>query len=119
MLAVGSELSVPRQFYLHKGAYLGNGWVLHNHPERGEEVVTMDQFAGGREITVSKHGVENVADFLFRVRETLSNSGSYDFFRSNCEHTVNKLRTGVAKSPQILVWGCIGLIAAYSLLRSR
>lgn len=122
MLPIGSELSVPRSFYQHKGAYLGDGRVLHNHPERGEEVVTLDQFADGEELTVVQYGVDDVAAFLARVAQTLSNPGCYDFIHSNCDHTVNRLRTGIAKSPQVLAWGCAGLAlatTAYLLLRSR
>ena len=121
MLQIGSELSVPRSFYLHKGAYLGEGRVLHNHSERGEEVVSLDQFADGGDITVTQYGVEDVAAFFARVTETLANPRSYDFILNNCDHTVNRLRTGIAKSPQVLAWGCVTLAlttAACLLLRS-
>lgn len=121
MLPIGSELSVPRSFYLHKGAYLGDGRVLHNHSERGEEVVTLDQFADGGAITVTRYGVEDVAAFFARAAETLANPGRYEFIRNNCDHTVNRLRTGIAKSPQVLVWGCATLALAATaclLLRS-
>ena len=122
MVPIGSELSVPRSFYMHKGAYLGDGSVLHNHPERGEEVVTLDQFADGGEITVTQYGVEDVAAFFARAAETLANPGSYDFIRNNCDHTVTRLRTGIAKSPQVVAWGCATLAlatATYILLKSR
>lgn len=122
MLPIGSELSVTRSFYLHKGAYLGDGKILHNHPERGEEVVTLNQFADGGEIAVTQYGVEDVAAFFARVAETLASPGSYNFVRNNCDHTVNRLRIGIAKSPQVLAWGCATLVlatAAYLLLKSR
>jgi len=121
MLLIGSELSVPRSFYRHKGAYLGEGRILHNHSERGEEVVTLDQFADGGAITITQYGVEDVAAFFARVAETLASPGRYDFILNNCDHTVNRLRTGIAKSPQVLVWGCASLAlatAACLLLRS-
>jgi hypothetical protein len=107
---------------MHKGAYLGDNNVLHNHPERGEEVVTLDQFADGGEITVTQYGVEDVAAFFARVAETHASPGNYDFIRNNCDHTVNRLRTGIAKSPQVLAWGCTTMAlvtTAYLLLKSR
>jgi hypothetical protein len=119
MLQVGSELSVPRSFYQHKGAYLGDGCVLHNHPDRGVEVVTLDHFAEGEQISIVNSGVADLTAFFARVNKMLSNPVHYDFIRNNCEHTVYWLRSGVAKSPQVVAWSCIGLALATTLLLLR
>lgn len=120
MYLIGSELSVPQYFYEHVGVYVGNGRVFHNHPVRGEELVSLNDFATGRKITVRRPGVSDVSGFFHRVREARAKPTPYRFLTNNCEHTVSKLRTGVARSPQVQFWGCmLGVVGMIITLRSR
>ena len=54
MYPIGAELSVRENFYRHVSTYIGNGLVAHNHPEDGESLVTLERFAKGRPITMTK-----------------------------------------------------------------
>ena len=121
MYPVGCELSVPEKFYRHVAAYIGGGMVFHNHPIRGEEIVSVAVFSKGREVTITKPGVRDITAFLSRVRSSARNPGKYSWFYNNCEHTVSRLRTGNAESPQLRRWTSVGgflMVATALALRS-
>lgn len=109
MYPIGSELSVPKSFFNHNAAYIGNGRVFHNHPDSGERITSVEQFANGRTITVSKRGVTDISAFQARLAQAVSNPQKYSFISSNCDHTVNWLRTGEKQSPQLAAWSLAGL----------
>ncbi|WP_143269348.1 C40 family peptidase [Mangrovitalea sediminis] len=115
MYEIGSELSVPQQFYRHVGVYVGLGQVFHNHPERGEEITTVGGFANGRAVSVTESGVLEPMAFMARVHAAISNPASYNLLTRNCEHTASWLRTGKAKTPQVWIWGSAAVLTAVAL----
>ncbi len=104
MYQIGSELSVPKQIFKHKGVYAGNNLVFHNSPGQGEALTSMSEFAKGRPVTVEKEGVKDYQVFFTRLQKAIAAPKSYDVFQQNCEHSSSKVRTGKARSPQLIGW---------------
>ena len=111
MYEVGSVLSVRKDFYRHVGVYAGNGMVFHNHPDSGQTLVTLEQFAGGRRIKVKKPGVSDQSAFRQRLHHAQQQPSGYNVFRRNCEHTVSTLRDGSASSPQLWLYSGLSVLA--------
>ncbi len=115
MYQVGTVLSKPFIFPIrHKGLALGNGYVLENAPGYGERVVSESEFCSNTSVKAIYPGDIELASFWERVNHVLANPRQYDVFRSNCEHTVNWVLTGIAKSPQLAA-GAIAGITVLSL----
>ena len=119
MFAIGAVLEVQEFFYKHVGVYVGNGMVLHNHRERGEEIVTLNQFSESRPVTIRHVGVSDSVGFMRRVRQILAKPGSYHFLLNNCEHTVYKVRDGIAVSPQLAALGIIAFVIGAGIVFAR
>lgn len=121
MYKLGSELEVDKGLFKHKASYVGHGHVVHNHPDTGEEIAKIEKFSKGRKIVLVKNGVEDINGFFERVHEVMASPKAYNPFSNNCEHTVSKVRTGKAVSPQLVGWGAtiIGASALYLLLKSK
>jgi len=98
----GDIVSRRKGFVMHKGLVMADGRVLHNSPFRGETRVSMDEFAAGKRVYV-EHQETDVRSRALRRAETHAPSG-YDLLRNNCEHTVHRLTTGRAHSPQLQSW---------------
>lgn len=111
MYPIGTKLAVNEFFYQHVGAYYGNGLVLHNHRTNGAELVSLQQFANEKNVVVLEGGVNDVSAFYNRVHHVLARRQPYDFVTNNCEHTASYVREGVAKSPQLVFFGILGLCA--------
>jgi len=108
MYEFGSVLSVPKSFFNHKGMYVGEGLVFHNHPSSGERLVSLKSFSKGRTITVDEKGVFDPVAVMSRLNQSLTNPSPYRLSK-NCDHTVSKLRTGVPRSPQLRFFGLLGV----------
>jgi hypothetical protein len=111
MYELGSILSVRKDFYRHVGVYAGNGMVFHNHPDSGQQLVTLDHFAGGRKIKLRKTGVDDKQAFLLRLQQAQQQPNSYNLLRRNCEHTASTLRGGNPSSPQLWLYAGISALA--------
>lgn len=119
MYPIGTKLGVSEFLYNHIGSYYGNGLVFHNHWRNGPEIVSLQDYSMGREITVLASGVDDVSAFFSRVQHTLTNPQPYSFVSNNCEHSASYVREGVASSPQFAFYGIFGLfvVGAYALSR--
>lgn len=103
----------------HCGVSLGNGYVLHNSPERGEEVVPVTVFAAGQPVRVQATGQPPLA-VLSRAQQVLANPRSWHGTDRNCEHTATEVVYGKPSSPQlvdIVVMSLAALGLAYFLTR--
>jgi len=124
MYEFGSVLSVPKAkgFVNHMGMYVGQGLVFHNHPSSGERLVSLANFAKGRTVTVADLGVSQPLAIMSRLKESLADPSPYRSCRSNCDHTVFKLRTGIPHSPQLRFFCLLGVACiaiTVSLLKKR
>ena len=108
----GDIVARRKWLVIHKGVVLGDGRILHNTPWRGEHVSSEREFRAGRRLRVTPldHGTR---------RQTLNaaNDGArrYNLFTNNCEHTVNRVTTGRASSPQLQGWIAGAGMAALTL----
>lgn len=82
-------------------------------------MVPVPVLANGKQIGASADGVADLALFYLRVQEILADPKPYDALFNNCEHTVSRVRTGIASSPQLAACVALGLavVAVYFLLR--
>jgi len=117
MYHVGTKLGVKEFFYTHVGRHYGNGMVFHNYWRNGAELITLKQFSNGKEIVELDSGVDDTFVFYNRVQRMLDNQKQYSLTSYNCEHAESYAGNGVAKSPQLMLYGLLGLCAvgAYAL----
>ena len=112
----GDIVARRKWLVMHKGVVLGEGRILHNTPWRGEHVSSEREFRAGRRLRVTPVGEE-------ARRRTLDASGDgarrYNLFTNNCEHTVNRVTTGRASSPQLKGWIVGAGVAALALALLR
>jgi len=113
----GDIVSRRKGFVMHKGLVLADGRVLHNSPFIGETKVSMTKFAAGKRVYV-EHQETDVRNRALRQVQSTEPRG-YHLLRNNCEHTVHRLTSGRAESPQLQSW-LVGLgmaSAAFALTR--
>lgn len=113
----GDIVSRRKGVVMHKGLVLADGRVLHNSPFSGEIKVSMTEFAAGQRVYV-EHQETDIRRRALHLAES-SEPRSYDLLRNNCEHTVHRLTSGRAQSPQLQSW-LVGLGfagAAFALTR--
>ena len=115
----GDIVSRRKGLVMHKGIALGDGRVLHNTPFRGEHVCSEEEFRAGKRLYVSHLDGEFRQRALRRVERTERSNRRYHLLRNNCEHTVTRLTTGEASSPQLKswVWGAGLAAAAFAVTR--
>lgn len=80
---------------------LVEGWgVFHNSPGKGEHVSSLQEFADGKEVRFFE--VQGMEPFtvIARINKMLEAPQPYSPFY-NCEHTISKVLTGDAESPQL------------------
>ena len=109
---IGDILTRPKGPATHYGLYVENG-VLHNTPQGGTHVVSLDVFADGRPVSVQR-GSGNIPAVLQRARRELQEKRPYNLFTHNCEHLAKGVAHGKKESGQVVV-GIILAIAAVSL----
>ncbi len=115
----GDIVSRRKWLVMHKGISLGDGRVLHNTPFRGEHICSEAEFRAGRRMYVNHLDGELRQRALRRVDHTHTGNRGYHLLRNNCEHTVSRLTTGEASSPQLKswVWGAGFAAAAFAVTR--
>jgi lecithin:retinol acyltransferase len=114
-LAVGDLLRVT-DIVNHYGIYVGDGYVIHNEKGVGVRLVSLDDFAAGRDVYVDRrvppHAQDAIRDIAFSMIGT-----PYDLLRFNCEHFVNLVYGGDPTSAQARVGGGVAaLLAAWWFL---
>lgn len=115
----GDIVSRRKGLVMHKGISLGDGRVLHNTPFRGEHICSEREFRAGKKMYVSHLEGEHRMRALRRADSTQTANRGYNLLRNNCEHTVTRLTTGEASSPQLKswVWGAGLAAAAFAITR--
>ena len=118
----GDILSRRKGLVQHKGIALDDGRVLHNVPGRGEHVSSLREFSAGRRVRAQRLSVAQRQRALRAARShayAQDDGRGYHLLRNNCEHTVNRLSMGEARSPQLRGW-IAGLgIAGAALVLTR
>lgn len=121
-LQIGDLLSVPKLAGLvsHLGIVVDTDRVLSNEPGRGEHLSTVAEFAKGRPISVIRTNASPDA-VQAQAKSILTRPRQYDPLSNNCEHTVSRALSGIARSPQLVAWLALLLAvgAVYLLARRR
>jgi hypothetical protein len=113
-LRPGDIVARRKGLVVHKGLVMIDGRILHNTPLRGEHTSTEQEFRAGRKLTVQSRAAHCSANGAPRAERR-----SYSLLRNNCEHTVHRLSTGRAHSPQLRAWVAGLSIAAVALVVIR
>jgi hypothetical protein len=102
-LSIGTLLLRPKFFGIvqHEGVVVGYNAVLHNTPDKGEHVSTLNEFAAGAPVEAQITEADPV-QLVTRVQQLLSKPQDYDLLRRNCQHTASQLIRGAAKSPWVI-----------------
>ena len=101
MLRPGDVIARPKSFGLqHLGMVMPNG-IFHNAPERGECLVTLEEFCAGRNFSIWTQPDSIRWAAVFRAQEMLLSPRSYNLFFWNCEHSVTFALTGNGESAQL------------------
>jgi len=120
-LSPGDVLSVWKEFYRHKGIYVGDGRVIAASREHGCVIdQTLEGFTEGQRL-------KNEGFPGQRSRESVVEAASsqigrpYALFTDNCEHMVNEVHGLQKSSPQLQTAALAGLalVAVIALLRKR
>ena len=107
----GDTLSRRKGLVSHTGVALGDGRVLHNLPGRGEHISSEAEFSNGRPVQVlprSRAQRERALsgahhhDMAYHYGGT--SARRYQLLTNNCEHTVHRVTSGRARSPQLRGW---------------
>jgi hypothetical protein len=113
---IGTVLRRPkaRGAITHYGIYMGEGRVFEHLPETGERITTFEEFAQDQQVKVVRRLRMPAAELERRVAESREAARDYHFFTNNCEHSVNRIRTGRARSVQsfLLLILCLTLLCA-------
>lgn len=100
---------------MHHGLLMEDGQVLHNTPFQGEHVSSYDDFSKGKHVHHCRtESTAASSTDTERLREAINRGRRYNPFTNNCEHTVNRIVSGQARSSQLegIAIGSIGFIAA-------
>lgn len=112
-LKLGDLLYRSKGFVEHAAVYIGNNKVVHTSPEKGREVIDVEDYSAGQSIKVVRTNVDNQELLEKRLKEILSTSANYQLLTDNCEHLASYLLYGRKTSPQIQAAFCgaiVGLI---------
>jgi hypothetical protein len=114
----GDIVSRRKGVVMHRGLVLEDGRILHNTPERGEHISTLDAFSAGERVRVERRDFETRRQAL-AVAGGSARRRSYHLLRNNCEHTIYRDDRGRGRSPQLKGW-MLGLgIAGATFLATR
>ena len=118
-LSIGNILTRPKLGFIdHMGVVVADNSILHNTPERGEHISTLDEFAAGEHVKIQRTKV-NPFSVIANSRRIIPNAKKYDLFGRNCEHTAYEALHGVPQSPKLVALGIILFIALVWLLFRR
>lgn len=109
----GDIVARRKGLVMHKGLVLRDGRILHNTPLRGEHISSEQEFGAGRRLSVQPAASPAIPHEPHLERR------AYHLFRNNCEHTVHRVATGRAHSPQLKAWVAGVGVAAVALILTR
>ncbi len=122
----GDTLSRRKGLVRHTGVALGDGRVLHNLPGRGEHISSEAAFGNGQQVQVQRRSRAQRERALAGARRydlahnygySQANPRRYHLLSNNCEHTVHRVSSGRARSPQLRGWlAGLGLAGAALLV---
>ncbi len=101
-LRPGDIVSRRKGPFRHIGIVVGDDEILHNTPLRGEHLSSTRAFAKGKGVCVEYQDTQGRSRVVKSAKAHLeSGTRSYNPLTNNCEHTVNRITTGRAHSPQL------------------
>jgi hypothetical protein len=96
------------------------GRVIHNTPEKGVHISSVDEFSGGKKVSVVKQKANNRIKAIVKAIFVYFEKKPYNMFKNNCEHTASKILHDKAESPQLRGWiFSLCLVAGICFLLSK
>lgn len=109
----GHLISTPKGIFTHVGLSLGNGFVFHNNPDKGEHISDLGSFHKGKPVSLGEQ--LNQFDFhqaLANIAAALKSPKAYHLTANNCEQSLNRVLGRSASSPQLQFWTVATLLLA-------
>lgn len=119
-LNLGDVVTRPKCLGLvaHVGVAIGANEVLHNTPEKGEHVTTLQEFANGEQVMVHRMTAPPLG-LWERVSNIIRHPRKYHWFDRNCEHTATEITHGRPQSRQLWIWAIIAMVLGLCFLMRR
>lgn len=100
----------------HVGVLLPDGLVAHMTPQ-GAAIVTFEEFAQGRDVTLEKAApAAHHYQLHWRAYQSIGRTAPYDTWKRNCEHYATWLMGEAPQSSQVNGAVVLGLIGGLLLL---
>ena len=115
----GDILIRAKGLFDHMGVFLGNGMVLHNTPDKGVHISSVEVFANGKKLRAHKIPARQRHYVLQNAHRILRSPQEYSLFFNNCDHTVTSAVEGKAYSNQLLIWGIVALSIGVTVIAIR
>ena len=114
----GDIVSRRKGIFRHMGIVVGHDQILHNTPLMGEHVTDTDGFSNGKPVRVEYGIPRSAAEETAKVHRE-SDWRGYNPLTNNCEHTVNRIASGYAHSPQLQMFAAAIGTGVLALVASR
>lgn len=114
----GDIVSRRKGPFRHVGIVVGYDQILHNTPLMGEHLTDADGFSKGNPVRV-EYGIPSAEARQSAIAHRASRPRGYNPLTNNCEHTVNRIASGHAHSPQLQMFAAAIGTAVLALVASR
>ena len=94
----------------HYGIAADSDKVLHITLGGAPCIVSLEQFADGKPVSLRRPHLDDLQPVLARMRQVVDGGRLYDLLAFNCEHLKNYVLTGKAYSETVIVLGLFGLV---------
>jgi len=112
-LNIGDIVRRPKKLgiltVMHEGVVVGLNQIFHNSPGKGEHITTLQEFAEGQKVEVTRTGADSLG-LIARVKRMLTSPKAYSLFSRNCQHTSSEAVTGKPKSSSVEKFALVILI---------
>ena len=114
----GDIVSRRKGLVRHVGIVVGHDQILHNTPLMGEHGSDANGFSKGKPVRVDYGIPRSEAERCARAHLE-SGARGYNPLTNNCEHTVNRIASGYAHSPQLPMFAAAIGTGVLALVASR
>lgn len=113
-MMIGDRVYRSKWAVMHVGVIVSENLVAHNSPDNNVEVVSIEQFAQGKELQYQHSTKVDPVALLNQLEKIKDENNRYCPFSFNCEHFANRLLGDNKGSEQLLAVVAIGALGLTS-----
>ncbi|WP_198781895.1 hypothetical protein [Shewanella putrefaciens] len=113
-MMIGDRVYRSKGAVMHVGVIVSENLVAHNSPDNNVEVVSIEQFAQGKELKYQRSTKVDPDALLSQLEKIKNENKRYCPFSFNCEHFANRLLGDNKGSGQLLAVVAIGALGLTS-----